>query len=126
MYDAGDEIHLKLADEDLLLSGTITHISDSGITIQDDHIPIRRIGAILDFDKRRRHRKLSGQAIGLSLYVVTFNSLHRLINSGERPVVDNNTIMVAGALAAAGLLLAPFRVKKYRMGNKWKLMIREP
>ncbi len=126
MYNAGDEIHLKLADEDLLLSGTITHISDSGITIQDDHIPLRRIGAILDFDKRRRHRKLSGQGIGLAFYVVFFNSMHRLINTGERPVVENNTLAVAGVLAGAGLLFLPFRAKKYRIGNKWQLMIREP
>ena len=126
MYEAGDEIHLKLKDEDLLLSGIITHISDSGITIQEDHIPVRRIGAIINFCKRRGHRKISGQSMMLAAYTVFFNSMHRLINSGERPVIDNNTLVVAGVMAGAGLLFLPFKAKKYRLGNKWMLMIREP
>lgn len=121
-YYSGDAIKIKTIHPDTILSGKITGINDSSIIVgYANEVFIGNINYIV----RGRWGFSLLQKVFLSAgfaYVViaTFNGL---INN-DKPIVDEQTLIISGSLLVAGVILTPITTRKHKIDSKhWRVKI---
>ncbi len=121
-FFVGDDITIKVNDTTKKISGKITEILDSAITISNYNVySIKEITYVF------KHRK--GLEI-VSASLMTFGGLFFALDivnnmlNGDSPVIKPEVVLVSAAVTAVGGLLQPFTKRKCLIQkNKWRLKI---
>jgi hypothetical protein len=122
-YELGDNIALKLDGDSPIYRGEINALNDTSLVLGDVRIPLHRIDVVLDYDSRASLRTLLNSAfLAIPIFLV-YTGMHRWINTGERPILEKNAVVLSGIYGGMGLALRPFGVKRYRVGNRWDLKV---
>jgi hypothetical protein len=122
-YYEGDNIHLRIKNDTVAfhLRGRLTQIRDSSIIIDYcNEVSIIDIDAV--FRERTGIRIAQSAMIisGTGFFIVdTFN---RIINN-ESPLVDQQTAVIGGSIATAGLVMTLFNERKFNIRDKWRVKI---
>ncbi|NCC71794.1 MAG: hypothetical protein EOM06_00220 [Sphingobacteriia bacterium] len=121
-YTEGTSIHLQTLRGNFLVSGEITQIGDTSITIdQKFEIGLTNIGKIYKrrgfFDRLSLLLFIRG---GISYFLI--DGTNRLINN-DYPIVDENTLLISGTMIAVGFALRPLVVRELDIINNWQLKI---
>jgi hypothetical protein len=117
-YYYGDIIRLKLADEDRIIEGAITCLSDSMICLGDwEEVMLDDIRVIY----RNRFGIFLSRGILLvaGIGYVTVDSFNRLINN-DAPVILAETVYISAGLLGLNLLLIPLQYKRIK-SEKWQI-----
>ncbi|HPE33855.1 MAG TPA: hypothetical protein PLI65_03570 [Bacteroidales bacterium] len=121
-YTEGTNIHLQTLRGNFLVSGEITQIGDTSITIdQKFEIGLTNIGKIYKrrgfFDRLSLLFFIRG---GTSYFLI--DGTNRLINS-DYPIIDESTLLISGTMIAVGFALRPLVVREIDIINNWQLKI---
>ncbi|MBT8196281.1 MAG: hypothetical protein HKO56_05680 [Bacteroidia bacterium] len=125
LYKTGDDISLKLKSESVYLTGTIELLLDSSMVVEGHAIRLSEIAKI----KHRRTGELMPKVVGLSYKLPIAGVLLMLFEGasaemqGESPLVEENTMVISGALISGGLLLGTVRNKNMHLGKKYRARI---
>ena len=125
VYIKGDEIKLKLLNESVYLSGNIELFLDSSLVIDGHSIKLSEIEQI----KRNRAGEFMPKAISLSYKLPVAGILLMLFEGisaelqNETPLVEENTMVIAGALIAGGILLRTLVHNNIKLNGKYKARI---
>jgi len=117
----GDHLAFRVDNERYAISGEIELILDNGIVVGDKMYMFENITMVLNYQKFAAFRALSKAAFIAIPPMLVYTMLHRGINTGEQPLLDRNSLQVVSVFAGIGVILWPFKARKYRLGNKWQL-----
>lgn len=118
----GDLIALKIHKKDTLYNGRIELIEDSAIWVDNIEVKINTISKIYDARGRKWAGFISSILFRGGIGFFLIDVVNRTINS-ENPIFHPTTLLVSGSAIGAGLLLVPFKEKKYRIKNKTTVKI---
>lgn len=121
-YAPGDELGVEVEGDNFVLYGELIAIDDSSVVIEDQRVQISKIKCVYD---RRRVRAARAGVISTAAAVPFFliiTSLDNWINTGDRPLVDNNAWRLSAIFGGVSLGLLAIPPKKYRIGKRWKVM----
>lgn len=121
-FYVGDAIALKVNKKDTLYRGRIELIEDSAIWVDNLEVKINTISKIYDARGRRWASFISSILFRGGIGFFLIDVVNRTINT-ESPILHPTTILVSGSAIGAGLLLVPFKEKKYRINNKTTVKI---
>lgn len=121
-FYVGDAIALKVNKKDTLYKGRIELIEDSAIWVDNIEVKINTISKIYDARGRRWASFISSIFFRGGIGFLLIDVVNRTINS-EDPILHPTTLLVSGSAIGAGLLLVPFKEKKYRISNKTTVKI---
>lgn len=116
-FYVGDLIALKVNKKDTLYKGRIELIEDSSIWVDNIEVKINTISKIYDARGRRWAGFISSILFRGGIGFLLIDVVNRTINS-ENPIFHPTTLLVSGSAIGAGLILVPFKEKKYRINNK--------
>jgi hypothetical protein len=117
----GDSFAFRVDGDKYAIKGNIEMILDYGIVVDGEVYRFDNITMVLNYRKYAVLRALSKSALYAVPPMLVFTLLHNGINTKESPLIDKNTIQVAGVVGGVGLVLWPFKVYKYRLDKKWQL-----
>lgn len=117
----GDPFAFRLNDQSFAISGNIDHILDSAVVVDGELYAFENISMVLNYKKYAALRMISKSALYAVPPMLVITLLHRGINTKEQPLLDRNSLQVMGVIGGIGLLLWPFKARKYRLGKKWQL-----
>lgn len=119
-YEVGDEIMIKTRKGDFSLSGEITRITDTSLTI-NSYVEIGFGNVAKVLRPRRYFTKLSKLFfIRGGIAYVTIVGINGVINN-DSPLIDDQTLKISAAMVATGFLMKPFYMRKLDAIGKWKL-----
>jgi len=117
-YIPGNNIKLRLIDDEKRISDEIYDITDSSVILKvRREIFFDEITAV--YRERYWVDLLSGFSMIAGVFYFSVDSFNRLINS-EWPVVDEQTLAISAGLVIFGGILIPFRFKKIKAGGDWR------
>ena len=121
LYYTGDKIILRTGEPEFAVSGEITYVDDSNITVNKNYTyqltKVREVTIIRPFlNKAWRMMYLAG---GVYAVGSVFN---RAINS-DKPWVDNTIPIVGGSFVVLGATSYLFRQKHCKIDDGWKLKV---
>jgi len=119
----GDQIAFRIGDGNFTVSGPIDYIGDSAIVVNGELCPLANISVVLNYKKYAVFRALSKAAFYAIPPMLLFTVLHRGINTREQPLLDRNSIQVVGVFGAIGVVLWPFKARKYKLKKNWQLRV---
>lgn len=123
-YYTGDEILFKQYDEKDLIKGRIVAFTDSSFFINDYiEVPLRTVKSISDKSKVAGVKGVSMMAISSIPVFFVFSAANNLFNTGERPLIDQEVYTLSGVFLGIGTLGMLYRGKKYRIKNKWRVIV---
>jgi hypothetical protein len=120
IYKQGNRISVELKNINLKISGEITHIEDSSLSINNNNFLLTDIHQVT-----RHHKFLSGlknKLLEAAVMYFAFSAINRTIHD-ERPVLDNSIPMICGSMVALSGVSYLFENSKYTMGWKWRLRV---
>lgn len=120
-YFEGDPIAFRVDNDKYAITGRLDMILDNGVVVDGELYRFESITMVLNFKKYAVFRALSKSALYAIPPMLLFTVLHRGLNSGEKLLIDRNSLQVMGVMAAIGVVLWPFKARKYRLGKKWQL-----
>ena len=120
-YPLGSELWLRLDDERPVYKGELDWVNDTAIVFSGTMLPLRRISQLVVPGGNDVLKGLSIGAAGAIPVFLVYTGLNRLINTGERPLIDSDTWTLTGIYASISLVSWVFHFKKYRIGKKWYL-----
>ncbi len=121
-FYVGDLIALKVNKKDTLYKGRIELIEDSAIWVDNIEVKINTISKIYDARGRRWASFISSILFRGGIGFFLIDVVNRTINS-EEPIFHPTTLLVSGSAIGAGLLLVPFKERKYKIGSRIKVKI---
>ncbi len=124
-YFVGDEIVFKMHTRDAFMTGYISQLSDSAFFIGRSHIriPIDSVEALADRSKVKSVRSLSHAAFGAIPVFFVLSAGQNLFNTGRRPIIDPEVWWLSGAFATLGLAGYLYKGRRYRLENRWRLLV---
>lgn len=117
----GDPIAIRIDHEKYTIKGNIDLILDYGIVVDGELYRFENITMVLNYKKYAAFRALSKSALMALPPMLGFTVLHRGINMDDALLIDRNSLQVMGVFAGVGVILWPFKARKYRLGKKWQL-----
>jgi len=123
-YYVGDEILFKHKDQEMFNTATVVGFSDTSFFVNKDvEIKIREVEAVADRSKVKAVRGIAKGAFiaipGFFLLTIANNGL----NTGERPLVGREVYPLVSAFAVLGGLGYLYKGKRYRLENRWRLIV---
>ncbi len=123
-YYVGDEILFKHKDQEVFNTAIVVGFSDSSFFVNKDvEIKIREVEALADRSKVKMVRGIANGALiavpGFFLLTIANNGL----NTGDRPLVGREVYPLAAAFTALGGLGYLYKGKRYRLENRWRLIV---
>jgi hypothetical protein len=121
-YYGNERIKIRIISTDTVISGKITGIADSAISVNyANEILLTDIAAI--YRTRWGFSLLQKTSLALGVAYISISALNGLIN-GDQPVVEEETLIISGCLIAGGLALTPLTIRKHKVDNKnWRVKI---
>jgi hypothetical protein len=119
-YQTGDEIMLEIKNGAFNLTGEITQLSDSSLTI-NSYVEIKYENITKVLRPRRYFTKLSKLFfIRGGIAYVTIVGINGIINN-DSPLIDEQTLTISATMVAIGLIMKPFYIRKLDLTKKWHL-----
>jgi hypothetical protein len=125
LFKTGDEITLKVKSESVYLTGAIELLLDSSMVVEGHALRLSEIEKI----KLRRKGELMPKIVGLSYKLPIAGILLMLFEGAsaemqnESPLVEENTMVIAGGLIGAGILLGTVKNKNMNLTKKYIIKI---
>lgn len=119
----GEPLAFRPIGERFVISGQLEALGDSSLVLNGERYQIADIGMVLDYEKFAVLRMLSRSAFIAIPPMFVITMLHRGLNTGEQPLIDRNALQVMGVFGAIGLVLFPFKARKFRLGKRWQLRV---
>lgn len=125
LYKTGDAITLKLKSETIYLTGTIELLLDSSMVVEGHALRLSEIEKI----KFKRQGELMPKVIGLSYKLPVAGILLMFFEGatakmqGENPLVEENTMIIAGGFIGAGILLGTVKNKNMKLDKKYRAKV---
>ncbi len=119
-YSPGNDIELLV--NETRIKGTITHLTDSTLTIDNTLIiPLQQIKKVYRF--RGFIYKFSRKALfGGGLVYMAITGANGIIHN-EYPLIDQTTAIIGVSMMGASFLLKPFFYRKIPMDGRWQLKV---
>jgi len=121
-YFTGDEISFIRKGNSYVENGILQGIGTDRIIIAGQEIPVNTISTLV-FDRTSFNFKSGGTLIMLAspLYLI-LGAVNAFIQD-SRPIWTAGSFIVAGSIAATGLLFSSLQVRKFPLGKKFQLRI---
>ncbi len=117
----GDPFAFRIDNEKYAIKGRIDLILDYGVVVDGELYRFENITMVLNYKKYAVFRVLSKSALMALPPMLVFTVFHRGINMNDGLLLDRNSLQVMGVMGGIGLLLWPFKARKYKLGKKWQL-----
>ncbi|SRR6056297_1180688 len=123
-YFIGDEIEFKRWDDSDFTKAGIVQLTDTSFIIDGAReIKIREVEALADRSKVKTVRNITTNAFFAIPVMVLFSAANNTFNTGETPVVDREVYPLSAVFAGIGALGFLYKGRKYRLKNKWRLIM---
>lgn len=123
-YYTGDAILFKLHNSNDFYFARITAFTDSSFFISNQaEIPLRTVKLISDKSKRQGIKGLSMVAVTSIPGLFVLSAGNNIFNTGKRPIIDREVYTLSGAFLGIAALGAIYPHKKYRLKNKWRIIV---
>lgn len=123
-FYVGDKILFKQYDEKELIKGRIVAFTDSSFFINEHiEVPLRTVKSISDKSKVAGVRGMSMMAISSIPVFFVFSAANNIFNTGDRPIIDQEVYTLSGVFLGIGTLGMLYKGKKYRLKNKWRIIV---
>ena len=123
-YYVGDDIEFKRWDDKDFYKGQIVQLSDSSFFVDNMlEVKLREVEALAD---RSKVKAVHGFAKAAFIAIPTFflfSAANNTFNTGDTPVVDEEVYPLAGIFAGIGALGLLYNGRRYRLKNKWRVII---
>jgi cytochrome bd-type quinol oxidase subunit 2 len=121
-YETGDRIRLQTLTGELILNGRIMAITREAIKLEGGY-EIKTDNIAVVFKKRGFYQRLSTLFfIQGGVAYTTIVGINSLINN-ERPLVDEQTLWISGAMIGIGFALKPLIYRKLDLRKNWHLKV---
>jgi len=120
-YNAGDKITIRTGDPEFEMSGELTYVDDSVMTINQNYsYPLAKVHEVI---RTRHFLNGSWRMMFLTAGVYFGGSMfNRAINHDE-PLIDNTVPIVCGSFVTLGTLAYLFRHKHCLTEKGWALKV---
>lgn len=123
-YYVGDDIIFKLRGEKQIYQSILVGLSDSSIYIgQWTPVKLTEVEAIINRDKVPFFRGLSQKALFTIPVFFVFSAANNTFNTGRRPIIDPEVWTLSGVFGAIGLAGTLYRGRRYRLDNRWRIIV---
>ncbi len=123
-YFVGDEIEFKKWDEKQFFKGTIVELSDSSFFVNDMiEIKLNEVEALADRSSVEGVRKITTKSFLVIPAIFLFSIADNTFNTGEYPLVSEEVYPVSAVFAGIGILGLLYKGKRYRLKNKWRIIM---
>ncbi|TVR39686.1 MAG: hypothetical protein EA392_05670 [Cryomorphaceae bacterium] len=122
-FRVGDDIAFRLYGERTVFRGKIEQLADQIMVVEGQAFELDSVSKVLNYKPFAATQMISKSAFLAIPPMLLFTVLHRGINTGEQPLVDENSLYVMGVFAGIGTVLFPFKSRKYRMHKNWNLRV---
>jgi len=123
-YFIGDEIEFKKWDEKDFYKGTIVQFTDSSFYVDKMvEIKLREVEALADRSSVEGVRKITNKSFLVIPAIFLFSIADNTFNTGNNPVVSEEVYPVSAFFAGIGLLGLLYKGKRYRLKNKWRIIM---
>lgn len=123
-YFIGDEIEFKRWDDPDFIKAGIVQFTDTSFILEGAReIKIREVEALADRSNVQTVRSITTNAFFAIPVMVLFSAANNTFNTGETPVVDREVYPLSAIFAGIGALGFLYKGRKYRLKNKWRLIM---
>lgn len=123
-YFIGDEIEFKRWDDSHFTKSAIIQFTDTSFILEGAReIKIREVEALADRSKVQTVRNITTNAFFAIPVMVVFSAANNTFNTGETPVVDREVYPLSAIFAGIGALGFLYKGRKYRLKNRWRLIM---
>ena len=125
IFKKGDLLKIKLAEESIYLTGEIDLLLDSSLVLEGHIIPLNEIKQIKLLRKGELMPKINALSYKLPLAAVLLILFEGISSElqGYNPLVEEDTIFVAGGLTGVGVALSTLKNKHLKIGKKYRVRI---
>jgi hypothetical protein len=116
-YYQGNEINVRLKEEDFFRNGIIAAFTDTSFFLNGEYIPLSEVDAILIRKEDGGHSLLRSMSYMLPIggvFIIGVTALNSAIND-HQPLVPEKIFYLAGGMALTGLLIYPLTFRVYHM-----------
>lgn len=123
-YFVGDEIEFKKWDEKEFFKGTIVELSDTSFFVNDMiEIKLNEVEALADRSSVEGVRSITNRAFLVIPVIFLFSAANNTFNTGDNPIISEEVYPVSAVFAGIGLLGLLYKGKRYRLKNKWRIIM---
>ncbi|MCA1763699.1 MAG: hypothetical protein ABR574_10630 [Cryomorphaceae bacterium] len=123
-YYIGDEIEFKRWDDPYFTKAGIVQLTDTSFILEGAReIKIAEVEALADRSNVQKVRNITTNAFFAIPVMVVFSAANNTFNTGETPVVDREVYPLSAIFAGVGALGFLYKGRKYRLKNKWRLIM---
>lgn len=116
-YQPGNDISLQLKREDFIITGEITKITDTSLSLNYAiEIQFDEISRVLK--PRQFYKKLSKSMIVGGLIFTGIVGLNGVLNN-DSPLIDKGSLIFSASMITGGFLMKPLFVRKFDLTSKW-------
>jgi hypothetical protein len=120
-YKTGDKIIIRTGDPEFAVSGALTFVDDSVLTIDKNYTyPLAKVSEVTI---KRPFLSGSWRMMFLAAGVYFAGSMFNHAINSEKPLIDNTVPIVSGSFVALGATSYLFRNKHCKMEDGWKLKV---
>ena len=123
-YFVGDEIEFKKWDEKDFYKGRIVQFSDTSFFVDDMvEIKLNEVEALADRSGVPKVRSITRNAFLVIPVIFLFSAANNTFNTGDTPIISEEVYPVSAVFAGIGLLGLLYKGKRYRLKNKWRIIM---
>jgi hypothetical protein len=121
LYHSGDKIIIRTGEPEFAVSGEITYIDDSVLTINKSFT--YKLAKINEVYIKRPFLSGSWRMMFTAAGVYFLGSMFNRGINGDKPLIDNTIPIVSGSFFVLGTTSYLLRNKKCKMADGWKLKV---
>ena len=121
LYHPGDKIIIRTGEPEFAMSGDITYVDDSLLTINKSYT--YQLDKVSEVTIKRPFLSGSWKMMFLAAGVYFAGSIFNHAINNEEPLIDNTVPIVSGSFIALGTTSYLFRNKHCKMEDGWKLKV---
>lgn len=123
-YYKGDEIEFKKWDEKDFRKSVIVEFTDTSFFVDEMmEIKLREVEALADRSSVPRVRKVTRNAFLVIPVFFLFSAANNTFNTGERPIISQEVYPLSAVFAGIGALGLLYKGRRYRLKNKWRIIV---
>lgn len=123
-YYIGDEIEFKLKDEKGFHKGTIVQFSDTSFYVNEFiEVPLRTVDALADRSKAAGIKGVAQSAFMVIPVFFVLSAANNIFNTGDKPIIDKEVYPVSAVFLGISGLGFLYKGRRYRLKNKWRIIM---
>jgi hypothetical protein len=124
-YYQGDELHFKLKGDKYIYHTRISDFQADGIIINEALIPLSQIKSIIVYNRSGLFKQAKRLIPKAGIVFIALDMVNPIITRGENLKVQTQSVLIGGAITAAGLALNLFNKRTYHLNKVRYLRILE-